>query len=158
MNAEYFINKLGLTSHQEGGYLKEVYQSDYVIKEFGRSMYTSAYFLLVDNNYSAFHSLKSDEIWYYHAGESIEINIIYKDGTLKVKKLGLDIDKGEEPQVIVPGNTIFSANIPGGKGYSLVSNMVSYGFDFKDFKLYTDDELIKLYPKHKELIERFTRS
>lgn len=157
MDSKFFIDKLGLTSHIEGGWLKEVYQSNYIVKEFGRSLYSSAYFLLEDDTFSAFHSLKSDEIWYYHAGEPTYINIIHPNGELEVKKLGLNIDNGEAPQVIVPANTIFSAYIPGGEGFSLVSNMVSYGFDFKDFKLHSRDELIKLYPIHRELITRFTR-
>jgi len=34
---------------------------------------------------------------------------------------------------------------------------VSPGFDFLDFELAMRDELVRQYPRHRELIERLTR-
>ena len=41
-------------------------------------------------------------------------------------------------------------------GFSLVGCTVSPGFDFRDFELAEKDELIKIIPSQKKLIEKFT--
>lgn len=66
-----WVKELGLKPHPEGGYYVEKLASSYITKVNGaeRPLYTSIYFLLTANNPSHFHQLKSDEVWYYHAGE-----------------------------------------------------------------------------------------
>ena len=98
--AEYFIEKLEMISHQEGGYFKEIEASgdSTFLKEEGletqevRKLWTSIYFLLRDGEVSNFHRLKSDEMWYYHAGSSLTIYMITPDGELITKELGLDVE------------------------------------------------------------------
>jgi predicted cupin superfamily sugar epimerase len=38
--------------------------------------------------------------------------------------------------------------------FSLVSCMVSPGFDFRDFVLFEENELISMYPNHAEIIKK----
>jgi len=40
--------------------------------------------------------------------------------------------------------------------YSLVSCVVAPGFDFADFELFKQEELLKEFPDHKEIVERLT--
>lgn len=163
-NQNYWESRLGMEKHPEGGYYKAVYSSPIEVSsgnikcsfQGSRPLSTSIYFMITGDSFSGFHSLKSDEIWYYHDGKSLEITIINEDGIVVVKKLGLDIDKGELPQVIVPAGSIFSAHIPEATGFSLVGCMVSFGFNFNDFKLYSKDELLKKFPNHRSLIEKLT--
>lgn len=159
-NAKYFIKKLDMIKHPEGGYYKESFTSNEVIdvnngKE-KRKLWTSIYFLLQTGEVSNFHQLKSDEMWYYHGGSSLTVYMIDMEGNLITKKLGLNIDKGEEPQVLVPKGFIFGSAM-NNKGYALVGCMVSPGFDFKDFKLHSRKELLELYPKHVDIICKLTR-
>ena len=102
-----------------------------------------------------FHRLKSDEMWYYHAGNSLTIYIISPTGELITKQLGLDIANGESPQILVPKNYIFGSAM-NNKGFSLVGCMVSPGFEFSDFELFERDFLLTTYPAHKEIITRLT--
>ncbi|HAG44182.1 MAG TPA: cupin, partial [Clostridium sp.] len=51
---------------------------------------------------SHFHRLTSDEMWYYHDGQALTIYMITPDGELITKQLGLDVERGEVPQVLVP--------------------------------------------------------
>ena len=62
-SAKYWIKKLELTKHPEGGYYKEIYRADEVIKnehlpsrfKDDRNYSTAIYFLLDGNDFSAFH-------------------------------------------------------------------------------------------------------
>lgn len=154
---EYFIEKLQLAPHVEGGYYREIYNDtsnrigieDYDGK---RSLSTTIYYLLKLGQVSKFHKLKSNEIWFYHYGSPLTIHMIDTEGKYSKVVLGLNIEKGELPQLIVPANTIFGAEVVEGGTFTLVSCMVSPGFDFKDFQMYSRDELINEYPDHKEII------
>ena len=111
----------------------------------------SAVHLLEKNNVSHFHRIKSDEIWYYHAGSPLHVYVIYPNGELKELKIGPNLKDGEVLQAIVPANTIFGSTCT--NEYSLVGCMVSPGFDFNDFELFPTSQLLDLYPQHKTIIE-----
>lgn len=159
---EYWITKLELQSHPEGGYYKSTYQSTEQVTdrellvdyEGQRLLYTSIYFLLESHDVSHFHRLKSDELWYFHAGSSLTIHVIHEDGCYGEVKLGLDLENGEVPQYLVPKNSIFGSSVMEKNTFSLVGCMVSPGFDFKDFELFTQVELLAQYPQHKEIIKK----
>lgn len=151
---KYFIEKLGMKEHPEGGYYKEHLKSDVVLED-GKKLWSSTYFLFNNRDVSHFHRLKSDEIWYYHSGVPLIIYIIYKDGKLERVKMGLDIERGEQPQILLPKGTIFGATMDG-TGYTLMSCMVSPGFTFEEFELLEREELLKEYPQHELIIKRLT--
>ena len=160
LDSQYFISKLGLEPHPEGGYYKETFKSTEMISDQEltvdfdgkRKLYTSIYFLLTSNNISHFHRIKSDELWYYHAGSSLTIHIIDEKGEYTEIKLGLNIDKGEVPQALVPKNSIFASSVMEEETFSLVGCMVSPGFEFKDLELFTQDDLLSQYPSYKDVI------
>jgi predicted cupin superfamily sugar epimerase len=68
----------------------------------------------------------------------------------------LDIKNDEKPQVLVSANTIFGAEPLLKDSFSLVSCMVSPGFDFRDFIMFGEEELIKNYPEHSEIIKKLS--
>lgn len=164
--ADYFISKLHLEEHIEGGCFKEVYRSRNIITDekhismYGseRSLSTAIFFLLKSGQVSKFHKLKSDEIWFYHFGCPLIIHTIDLQGNYKSTKLGLDIDRGEMPQVLISSNVIFGAEPLSENSFTLVSCMVSPGFDFRDFILFEEHELCSLYPEHSEIISRLNRN
>ncbi|MFC5451806.1 cupin domain-containing protein [Paenibacillus aestuarii] len=161
-NPQYWITKLQLAAHPEGGYYKRTYHAEETITDqelsvqFNgeRLLYTSIYFLLQSHDVSHFHRLKSDELWYFHAGSPLTIHVILEDGTYKEVKLGLNLDKGETPQYLVPKNSIFGSSVMEKETFSLVGCMVAPGFDFQDFELFTQDELLAQYPEHHEIIKK----
>jgi predicted cupin superfamily sugar epimerase len=157
---QYYISKLGLEPHPEGGYFKRTFASQEQITdqeltvhfEGKRMLYTSIYFLLTSNDVSHFHRLQSDELWYYHAGSPLSVHMIDENGVYTEHKLGLDLENGEVPQVLVPKNTIFGSSVKDQDTFSLVGCMVSPGFEYQDFELFTQEELLSKYPEHKEII------
>jgi uncharacterized protein len=157
--AAYWIEQLELEKHPEGGWFREIYLSDDIVPQTGlpsgfrgeRSFATSIYFLLEGNDFSAFHRIKSDEIWHYYAGTSaIEILSLEK-GKMKKYLVGNDLEQGETFQVIVPKNTWFAARLSNSEGYALAGCTVSPGFHFEDFEL-ADGRLLKEYPDLKNEI------
>ncbi|MFY0651895.1 MAG: cupin domain-containing protein [Cyclobacteriaceae bacterium] len=161
-NAAYWIKELDLIDHPEGGYYKETYRSNYKIShhEFRgeRNASTAIYFLLVQDNFSAFHRIKSDELWHFYDGDPVSIFVIGKAGNLDCIKLGLNAAKGEVPQAVVSAGCWFASCVDSGGAYGLVGCTVSPGFDFQDFELADRKDLSQLFPQHTELINKFTRS
>lgn len=147
--AKHFIEKLNMIPHVEGGYYKESLRDD-------SALWSSIYFLLETGEVSHFHRLKSDEVWYYHSGTPLTIYMISPEGERIDCQLGLDIAKGEMPQVLVPKGYIFGS-AQNEEGYSLVGCMVAPAFKFEDFELFERKTLVNLYPEHEKIITRLTR-
>lgn len=160
-NAKYYVEKLKLQKHPEGGWFKEVYRSkDFIEKETlnsrfsgKRNVSTSIYFLLEKGDFSAFHRIKSDETWHFYDGNKLEIYEISLDGELKTHRLGLDLENGELPQITIPHGHYFASKTTG--DFTLVGCTVAPGFDFEDFEMPTKKELLDLFPKQKEIIQKF---
>lgn len=107
MTANDWIDRLELISHPEGGYFKETMRGDGK----GRASFSSIYFLLTQRDISHFHRIDADEVWYYHAGQTLKIHMITPKGEYHTVKLGRDIDCGECLQYCVPKGTIFASTL-----------------------------------------------
>lgn len=163
--ADYFVTNLNMIAHPEGGFYKEIYSSEENITskelrvnfEGSRILWTSIYFLLRDGEVSNFHRLKSDEMWYYHSGSPLTIYMISPEGEFITEQLGLNIENGEKPQVLVPKDYIFGSAM-NNEGYALVGCMVSPGFEFRDFELFKRSFLLEKYPQYEEIILKLTHN
>lgn len=154
-SAQYYIEKLGMTPHVEGGYFKQSILSKDFFRE-DKKLFSSIYFLLETGEVSHFHRLTSDEMWYYHDGQPLTIYMITPEGELITKQLGLDIEKGEVPQVLVPKGYIFGSSM-NNDGFALVGCMVAPAFTFDDFELFERRDLLNMYPNLEDIIKKLTR-
>lgn len=163
-DANYWISRLNLTEHPEGGYFKETYRSEELIdndalpKRFKgtRSFSTAIYFLLRGDQVSHLHRIKSDELWHFYSGSALTIHIIDKHDQYNRIRLGCNFDKGEMYQAAVKAGTWFGATVDMSDSYSLVGCTVSPGFDFDDFEMGNREELLARYPRHSQIIEKLT--
>jgi uncharacterized protein len=163
--ADYWIKHLSLSQHPEGGYYRETYRSSESVIGSAlparfrgqRNHSTTIYFLLPSDNRSLFHRIKSDEIWYYHAGSSLTIYVLDQRGITQYR-LGANIEKGESLQAIIPANSWFGALVNEKASYTLSSCSVSPGFDFHDFELAERSTLLQNFPNEKEIIEQLTKA
>ncbi len=161
--AEYWIKHLDLQPHPEGGFFKETYRSPEQIGADGlperfngsRNFSTAIYFLLRSQDKSLFHRIKSDELWHFHAGSTLNIYVLRND-KLEVHKLGSDLEKGDSLQITIPANCWFGATVNGSGNYTLSSCTVAPGFDFKDFELADRSKLLLEFPSQKEIIAMLT--
>src|SRR3989338_8108370 len=100
-----WTRKLGLKAHPEGGYFRETYRCrQRVPGKRRRSFATAIYYLLEKGQFSAFHRLKSDEIWYFHAGGLLKIFLL--DGSAKARVI--ELGKGRF-QAVIPKGRWFAA-------------------------------------------------
>ncbi|MFV1884180.1 MAG: cupin domain-containing protein [Balneola sp.] len=159
------VEKLDLQEHVEGGFYKETYRSEGIIKKGStpedftgdRNFSTGIYFLLTSDNFSAFHRIKQDEMWHFYEGSPLTIHMIDESGDYSFQRLGLDLENLERPQFTVPKNTWFASEVEDPNTYCLTGCTVSPGFDFEDFELAERKSLIQAFPEHKEVIHRLTR-
>ena len=161
--ADYWINRLKLDPHPEGGFYRETYRSKENIQLCGlpsrfaspRSFSTAIYFLLRGQDRSCFHRIKSDELWHYHAGNTLNIYLLQQSG-LTVFRLGNNLEDGDSLQVIIPANCWFGAKVISPEAYTLSGCTVAPGFDFKDFEMADRHQLLQEFPAHAEIITALT--
>jgi predicted cupin superfamily sugar epimerase len=153
-DANYWINNLQMTAHPEGGFYKETYRSaeQMETKVGKRNISTAIYFLLQDQQKSHFHKIKSDEQWFHHLGETLEISYIFNDELHQIY-LGNNPENGEVLQATIPANTWFASRLKSGNGFGLVSCTVTPGFDFQDFEMAKKSDLMAQFPALQDIIE-----
>lgn len=162
--ADYWIKKLDLAPHPEGGYYREVYRSgeslpaDSLPSRYGgsRNFSTSIYYLLRKEDRSVFHRIKSDEIWHFYEGAVVTLHIISFEGIYENKCLGTEDETNSLPQIMVPYGNWFGAEIAGDGEYALMGCTVAPAFDFNDFEKATRKEMLVLCPSKREIILRLT--
>ena len=152
---KYFVEKLNMKEHPEGGYYNECLKSKDIIDaktvdssfDGNRKLWTSIYFLLKDRDVSRFHRLKSDEIWYFHMGASVEMLLLYPDGTARVEVLGHDLLHGQKLQLTVPRGTWMGAQLHEMGEYGLLSTSMAPGYADCEFEAASFDALRPLLTK-----------
>ena len=183
-DSRYWIEKLRLEPHPEGGYFRQTYRSESIIPRealpgFGgvRAASTAIYFLLEGQDFSAFHRLRSDEMWHFYAGSPLTVHRIDPAGQYSSILLGDDPEAGQAFQAVVRAGCWFGAEVAQNRHFSqnrgevghapytrvplppwaLVGCTVAPGFEFEDFEMARREELIARYPEHVDLIRKLTR-
>ena len=166
MKLSEIISMLGLKQHPEGGFYKRIYTSDDMVttvnppcSKIERPCSTSIYYLLKQDDFSAWHRLKSDEQWHHYEGNPVTIYAIDPNTReLLHYELGSILDH-KSPHVLIKRGFWFSAQSIGTENgsFSFVGCTVTPGFDFDDYELAEREALMSEYPEHSEIINRFTR-
>jgi hypothetical protein len=164
-NAAYWIEKLGLERHSEGGYYRQTYRADLLLAREAlpaqfigpRSASTAIYFLLGGEDFSAFHRLRSDELWHFYVGGSLVVHVIGENGQYSEIQLGSDPEAGEALQAVVKAGCWFASRLKDSQSFALVGCTVAPGFDFEDFELAKREALVRRYPQHRQVIQSLTR-
>jgi uncharacterized protein len=102
--------------------------------------------------FSAFHRLKTDEIWHYSDGDPIRLHLLEPDGGAREMLL----DRAH-PVVVVPAGDWQASAPEGTLGWSLGGTTMSPGFTPGDFLLGHRAALIRAYPKQAGIIKALTR-
>ena len=167
-DAAYWIRRLALEPHPEGGSYRQTYRAGLVLpnealgRRFNgpRAASTAIYFLLGGGDFSAFHRLQSDELWHFYFGQPLRIHVIEPDGRYSERRLGGDPEAGEAFQAVVEAGCWFASQVcnPDERSFSLVGCTVAPGFEFADFELARRKTLAECYPQHRDLIEKLTRA
>ncbi len=164
-DANYWVEKLNLAPHPEGGFYRQTYRSNITLPQSvlghgfrgDRTASTAIYFLLQGNDFSAFHRIASDEMWHFYTGSTLVVHVLEEDGSAWNIKLGPDPEQGDSFQAVVPAGRWFASCLSDSQGFALVGCTVAPGFDFAEFEMARRATLISHYPQHAALISRLTR-
>ena len=146
-----------LERHPEGGWFREIHRSPRSLGRIPgfpgkRAAFTAIYFLLARGEFSAFHRLRSEEMWTYLAGDPLELVVLGRE----VQRITLGPPTGEgEPVFLVPAGELQAARTLG--EYTLATCFVAPGFEFDDLSMPARKDLLREYPDRKDLILSFTR-
>ena len=164
---------LGLAPHPEGGYFRETYRSPLTVDtdRGWRALSTAITFMVTGGSPSRFHRLASDELWVYQAGEPLELLTLSSGEALQRVLLGDPLSRvaasGGSATVTtacVPAGTWQAARVAVGPSretdhvgsWTLVTCVVSPGFEYEDFELAGRAALVAAYPEHGNLIVALT--
>ena len=161
-DTDALIKSLNLIPHPERGYYSETYRAPSQVESQahggGRSASTAIYFLVTADQPSTFlHRLLSDEVFHRYDGGPLEILRLFPDGKWDVAVLGMNLDAGERPQIVIPAGTWFGTELRPGISHCLVGCTVAPGFEFADFELAQGPELAERYPEVANRIRRMSR-
>ncbi len=140
--ARELIETLDLAPHPEGGFYREIYRSPLKVRSGDdrpeRSALTNIHFLLPAGTYSRWHRVRSDEVWHWYEGESLELLIAPPDAA-RVERWRLGPVAAEQrPSFTVPADWWQAARPLG--SFAFVGCTVAPGFDFADFSFLRDDK------------------
>jgi predicted cupin superfamily sugar epimerase len=130
MDSREMISLLGMQPHPEGGWYVETFRDGQGGGE--RGTCTAIYFLLEAGQRSHWHKVDATEIWLWHAGAALRLEVASGQGRQTIT-LGADLAGGEEPQAVVPPHAWQSASPLG--DWVLVSCVVAPAFQFAGFEL-----------------------
>ncbi len=171
------IQQFDLLPHPEGGFYRETYRAaDQVIRGPGsviRSASTAIYYLLSDEAFSAWHRIRSDELWHFYAGDALDVHAIKLTSSDRLDIAGrasndvlthhlgnaLSDERAVFQAGVAAGDWFAAERVPGPHGFTLVGCTVAPGFEFSEFELADAacvDALIKAYPTYRSLIERLS--
>ncbi len=137
--AKEIIEQLELQPHPEGGWFRETWRAEAADGERARA--TTVLFLLEHGQKSHWHKVDATEIWLFQAGDPLELWFAGSDeGPVKGVTLGSDVLAGQTVEhVLAPDEWQAARPTEGPAGYSLVSCVVSPGFEFAGFTLAQPD-------------------
>lgn len=131
--------ELDLLPHPEGGWYRRTWASDVEVSQEGkagvRPTATAIYFLLTAGTSSAWHAVASDELWLWHRGGplALELGGSADKPAASPQPIVLGAAAGQTPQLVVPAGT-WQRAVASNTEETLVSCVVSPGFDFADFR------------------------
>ncbi|KAF2068776.1 hypothetical protein CYY_009899 [Polysphondylium violaceum] len=146
---DYWIEKLNLVPHFEGGYFRETIRSQEMVPLQGKgekNLLTCIFFLMDVSDSVCFRSLTCNEMWLFHYGCRLNVHCLKpQDNSYELVKLGKNLDKGEVFQCVIERDNIFGATIEKDDefDFALASIVVAPGFDMNDFKLYPKSMIIR---------------
>uniref|UniRef100_A0A914VFR7 DUF985 domain-containing protein n=1 Tax=Plectus sambesii TaxID=2011161 RepID=A0A914VFR7_9BILA len=147
--------KLQLAAHPEcTGWFVEVYRSSLPVlrSEETRTALSSIHFLHDGARPGHWRELKSDELFVWQQGSSLQISIISPDGHLKELVIGniLTDSRAHEYQVAMPANHVFATRVLDSSSYTLTACVVAPAWTMDDFKSCDEAEMLARFPQHAE--------
>ncbi len=150
--------RLRLAPHPEGGFYRETWRSPLRVAtpRGERSALTVIDYLLPSGAFSAFHRVHADEVWHHAGGDPVEIHVLTPSGAHEMHRVGGSGTAVAIHHVVVPAGHWQAARSMG-RRHALVNCTVGPGFDFADFEMAREEDLLRLRPDLASLIRGLCR-
>jgi predicted cupin superfamily sugar epimerase len=125
------VARLRLAPHPEGGWYRETFRD--MAGADGRPLSTAILFLLAAGERSHWHRIDASEIWLWHVGSPLALDLSPDGRDTERRILGANLAAAQTPQIVVPARCWQAAASLG--DWTLVSCTVAPGFDFDAFEL-----------------------
>ena len=166
LTPEEIRRELGLQRHPTCGYVAETYRSPLEIptealsSDYGgaRPFGSALYFLVTPDAQIVLHRIRSDQLYHHYLGDSLEVLMLYTDGSGAVETIGSDIRSGMRPQLFIPGGTFHVSRLAAGKGYALLASTEWPGVEPPDVEKGDAGALVGSHPDFRLQIEEFTQA
>lgn len=152
MTKNALIQQLHLERHDEGGYFRQIHQSEWTTSTPDRpggqrfGINTIYYMLTDDSPIGHFHRNQSDIIHFFHAGSPMTYLTVTPEGEFNRIILGPDPAQGHVFQMTIPGGVWKASYLMEGR-FGLLSEAVAPGFDYRDRELATPEAFQQLFPQ-----------
>lgn len=153
MTVDEVVQQLGLERlDHEGGWFRRIHTG--VAGPEGRALSTTIYALFTREEFSALHRLDAVEQFFFLDGDPFEVFRIGVDGMGRSEVLGK-----ESPHLVFePGEWFGGIPVEEGRlGWTLMSCVVTPGFEWDGFEVGLREKLLATYPDCGDRIRRLTR-
>ncbi|GAA4024259.1 hypothetical protein GCM10023063_48010 [Arthrobacter methylotrophus] len=168
-SAEDWIKRLDMSPASVGGWFASALVSNEDITgsalpprfDVDHPLYSSNWYLLQTGEILQLHTLKQDELWFFHLGTPLRLHVFspdngYSELGYSETLFGPNPEAGETLQGVAPHSTWFGAELAG-PGFALVSCSLSPGYERSDSAKPTEkdiESLVSRFPGHAALILR----
>lgn len=135
----------------EGGMYRRTYEG--ASMENGKKEYSAIYYMLTRETFSHMHRLEDDELYHYYMGDALEMLLLYPDGTFCIKYLGSDLDKGQVPQILVPGGVWQGSRVISGGKFCLCGTTMTPAYTQEEYEHGNCQKLCEEYPEASDYIK-----
>ena len=164
LTADKLKELLNLKAHPEGGFFVQSDRSETTVRtdrhhanDGIRYAATTIYFLLTPESPGGMFCKNMSEIMHiWCAGGSQVHTFILPDGSVTERVLGPRLDLGQSLQVLCPAGAWKTSRLLDPNVYSLITEVVYPGWELCDWEMGRTDKLVKIFPQHRELIEKYT--
>jgi predicted cupin superfamily sugar epimerase len=109
------------------GFVRETYKSALQIAPHGllapfasgHPLGSALYFMVTPDAPVKLHRIKCDQLLHYYLGDPIEVLLLHEGSTSELVVVGPNLPGGELVQLLIPGNTFYTARVTGKKRWFL---------------------------------------
>ena len=159
---QVYLDQLNMMPHPEGGFYRRNWQSQLTgdLKDpTGKLVFpdrlagSSILYLLPKTMVCRWHRVQCDEMWHHYLGTPLKMYLLSIKG-LETIILGADVPAGQLPQIAIPRQIWFAAELLAPEGFAFCGCTLWPAFSYTDFEMAESGALADEFPAQRELIER----
>jgi predicted cupin superfamily sugar epimerase len=161
IDAARIIETLNLQGGSTCGYTGPTFTSPIAVPQSSLPGYDGArsagfcqYFLVTKDAQVQLHRIRSTQIYHHYAGAPLEVLLIPETGNARTAVVGMDLDAGMRPQLLIEGGTFHAARVIDGE-WALLGTTLWPAVEPADVEHGEAGALASRFPAAAELINRF---